>query len=125
MAHERAQYGVKLAAAMTLGAIAIASTAPLAQAQSRVDWLSSGEEIVYDGYLLADEVVHAICDDDCYDLDMFLYDAVSGELVASDTLDDAIPVVVAPYEGEFLIQLVMVGCSIEPCEIWTDSDAGF
>lgn len=120
-----AQRGFKMAAAFALGAIAVASSAAIAQAQSRTDWLSSGDNIMYDGYLYAGEAVHAICDDDCYDLDMFLYDAETGDLVASDTLEDAIPLVIAPYEGNFLIELVMAGCSLEPCETWTDSDAGF
>ncbi|MGB3309518.1 MAG: hypothetical protein WBG32_12085 [Nodosilinea sp.] len=120
-----AKFGVKMTAAVALGAIAVATTAAIAQAQSRVDWLQDGETITYDGYLLADEAVFAGCDDDCADLDMFLYDAASGELVASDTLEDAVPVVVAPYEGDFFIEVVMASCSLEPCETWTDSDAGF
>jgi hypothetical protein len=74
---------------------------------------------------LADEAVYASCDDDCTDLDLLLYDAGSGELVASDTLVDAVPVVVAPYEGNFVIEVVMASCSAEPCEAWTTSDAGF
>ncbi|MBD1914552.1 MULTISPECIES: hypothetical protein [Cyanophyceae] len=120
-----AKFGVKMTATVALGAIAIATTATIAQAQSRADWLSTGETITYEGYLLADEAVFASCDDDCSDLDMFLYDAQSGELVASDTLVDAVPGVVAPYEGNFLIELVMASCSVEPCATWTESDAGF
>ncbi len=120
-----ARFGVKTVAAVVLGAIAVASSAAIAQAQSRVDWLSSGENIMYDGYLYDGEAVNATCDDDCYDIDLFLYDAETGDLVASDTLEDAIPVVIAPYEGDFLIEVVMAGCSLEPCETWTDSEAGF
>ena len=114
-----------MAAAFALGAIAVASSAAIAQAQSRVDWLSSGENIMYDGYLYDGEAVSAICDDDCYDIDLFLYDAETGDLVDSDTMEDAVPVVIAPYEGNFWIEVMMVGCSLEPCETWTDSDAGF
>ncbi|HSM84455.1 MAG TPA: hypothetical protein VLS96_22400 [Nodosilinea sp.] len=125
MAQSMAQYGVNMVAALTLGAMAVASTATIAQAQSRVDWLSTGEEVTYDGYLLADEAVYASCDDNCGDIDLYLYDAASGDLVATDDLLDAIPVVVAPYEGDFFIQVVMASCSAEPCETWTDSDAGF
>lgn len=120
-----AKFGVKMTATVALGAIAVAATASIAQAQSRVDWLASGDSMSYDGYLLAEEAVFASCDSDCADLDIFLYDAISGELVASDTLVDAAPVVVAPYEGDFVIQVVMASCSLEPCETWTDSDAGF
>ena len=120
-----AKFGVKMMATVALGAIAVASTTPMAQAQSRSDWLNSGEEISYSGYLLACEAVYASCDEDCGDLDIYLYDSVSGDLVASDTLVDAAPVVVAPYEGDFLIQVVMASCNINPCAAWTDSDAGF
>ncbi|MBW4652039.1 MAG: hypothetical protein KME20_03125 [Kaiparowitsia implicata GSE-PSE-MK54-09C] len=120
-----AQRGFKMAAAFALGAIAVASSAAIAQAQSRVGWLSSGESIAYEGYLFADEAVAAMCDDNCYDLDMYLYDAETGDLVASDVLEDSVPIVVAPYEGNFLVELVMVSCGAEPCETWTDSDAGF
>ncbi len=55
-----AQRGFKMAAAFALGAIAVASSAAIAQAQSRVDWLSSGENIMYDGYLYDGEEVSAI-----------------------------------------------------------------
>ncbi|MBE9140844.1 hypothetical protein IQ254_27205 [Nodosilinea sp. LEGE 07088] len=119
------QFGVKAAATVVLGAIAVVSTAPMADAQSRSDWLASGETITYDGYLLAGESVYASCDDDCADLDIYLYDANSGNLVASDSLIDAVPVVVAPYEGNFFIEVVMASCVNNPCATWTDSDAGF
>ncbi len=115
----------KLAAALSLGAIAVVSSAALVQAQSRSDWLHSGETVTYTGVLYENEVVFAGCDDDCTDLDMNLYDAISGDLVDSDVLEDASPVVVAPYEGEFIIEVVMISCYAEPCETWTDSEAGF
>ena len=75
--------------------------------------------------MLAGEVVNATCDSDCTDLDIMLYDATSGELVASDTLVDAQPVVAAPYEGNFVIEVVMASCSVEPCATWTTSEHGF
>lgn len=120
-----AQFGFKMAAGLTIGAIAVVSSAAIAQAQSRSDWLSSGETISYSGTLLADENVYASCDADCTDLDLYLYDAVTGELVASDTLVDANPVVMAPYSGDFIIDVVMASCNAGACEAWTDSDAGF
>jgi hypothetical protein len=125
MAKYGVKYGVKGAAALALGAIAVVGSAAIAQAQSRSDMLATGESVAYDGYLAANESVFAACDDDCSDLDMFLYDAQTGELVASDTLVDAVPVVVAPYEGQFVIEVVMASCSLEPCATWTDSDMGF
>ncbi|MDA0672984.1 MAG: hypothetical protein O3C67_04660 [Cyanobacteria bacterium] len=117
--------GWKSTAALTLGAIAVVGSAGMAQAQSRSDWLSSGESVTYEGYLFADENVYSACDDNCLDLDIYLYDAVSGDLVASDTLLDAYPIVTAPYEGSFLIEVFMVDCRASTCETWTDSDYGF
>jgi hypothetical protein len=120
-----ARFGFKMSAALTLGAIAVASSAAIVHAQSRADWLASGESVTYDGYLLADEGVYAGCDENCADLDLYLYDASSGELVASDTLADPNPVVAAPYEGSFLIEAIMVVCNADACETTTDSDQGF
>lgn len=116
---------VKSLAALALGTLAVAGGATLVQAQSRTDWLSTGQSVSYDGYLLAGETVVATCDGDCTDIDILLYDANDGSLVASDTLADAQPVVSAPYEGSFVIEVVMASCSVEPCAVWTDSDHGF
>ncbi|WP_008311510.1 hypothetical protein [Leptolyngbya sp. PCC 6406] len=115
----------KAGIATVMGAIAVLGSAGLAQAQSRMDWLSSGESVTYEGYLFTDENVYGICDDNCSDLDIYLYDAGSGELVSSDTLVDNLPIVTAPYEGNFLIQVVMVDCLASACETATDSDTGF
>ena len=115
----------KLMTALAISAIAIAGSAEVALGQSRSDWLSSGEGVTYEGYLFADENVYSACDDNCFDLDLYLYDAVSGDLVASDTLLDAYPIVTAPYEGDFFIEVFMVDCDAGACETWTDSDVGF
>ena len=116
---------VKTGMACSLAAIALASTAGFAQAQSRSDWLNEGESVVYEGYLLSGENVYGECDADCTDLDIYLYDAYSGDLVDSDVLYDAYPIVTAPYDGDFLIEVFMVTCSIEPCLTETESDYGF
>jgi hypothetical protein len=120
-----AQFTVKMLMALSLGAVAVASSAAIVQAQSRSDALANGEAVTYSGVLYAGETVYASCDEDCTDLDINLYDAVSGDLVASDTELDANPVVVAPYDGEFFIEVVMASCSVEPCATWTESEAGF
>lgn len=119
------QMNWKAGVASTMGAIAVLGAAGLAQAQSRTDWLSAGESVTYEGYLFADENVYGICDDNCSDLDIYLYDAGSGELVDADTLLDDFPIVTAPYESYFLIEVVMVNCAASACETATDSDAGF
>ncbi|HEY9886982.1 MAG TPA: hypothetical protein V6D02_01175 [Candidatus Obscuribacterales bacterium] len=108
-----------------LGAAAIAAPVAIADIEPYTTFLASGESEVYGGYLLAGEEIYASCDANCEDLDLFLYDAVTEEVVASDTELDAFPVVVAPYDGEFWVETVMVTCYTDVCEAWTDSDAGF
>ena len=96
-----------------------------AQADVYTTFLASGESETYEGFFLADEDIYASCDDNCQDLDIFLYDAYTGELIESDTLVDANPVVTAPYDGNFLVETLMVVCNTDVCEAWTDSDEGF
>lgn len=105
------------------GAIALMATA--ASAEPHTAFLSTGEVEVYEAYFLAGEDIYASCDIDCEDLDIYLYDAYTGELIEADTLIDAEPVVTAPYEGTFLVETTMVTCYAEICEAWTDSDGGF
>ncbi|MBE7380344.1 MAG: hypothetical protein F6J95_002900 [Leptolyngbya sp. SIO1E4] len=114
-----------MATIAVLSGVAVAGTASLVKAQSRTTFLSSGDSVTYEGYFLADEDVYASCDADCEDLDIYLYDAFTGELIASDTLVDANPIVTAPYDGDFVVEAVMVTCYAEVCEAWTDSDYGF
>lgn len=108
-----------------LVSIFLGGIANLASAEVRTTFLASGESETYEGYFLADEDIYANCDDNCTDLDIFLYDAYTGELIESDTLLDANPVVTAPYDGDFLVETLMVTCNTDVCEAWTDSDEGF
>jgi hypothetical protein len=108
-----------------LASLVLAGAATLARAEVRIAFLASGESETYEGYFLADEDIYAYCDDNCQDLDIFLYDAYTGELIESDTLIDANPVVTAPYDGDFLVETLMVTCNADVCEAWTDSDEGF
>lgn len=120
-----AELSFKFSAALALGLLAVTGSTTLVQAQSRTDWLSTGESVTYNGSLYAGESVYATCDGDCTDLDISLYDANSGQLVDSDVLTNAQPIVVAPYDGNFMIEVTMVSCSWEPCAAWTASDYGF
>lgn len=60
--------------------------------------------------------VIAVCDRDCADLDLVLYDP-NGAVVSQDASTDSHPVVsVAPgYNGNFTVQVQMYNCSIAPC----------
>ncbi|MGC1525491.1 MAG: hypothetical protein WA783_05525, partial [Phormidesmis sp.] len=57
-----------------------------------------------------------VCDEDCSDLDIVLYDD-NGNIVASDLQPDDFPVVtVTPrWNAQFTINVRMVSCSIAPC----------
>lgn len=57
-----------------------------------------------------------VCDNDCLDLDLVLFDPY-GEEVASDLLDDAIPLITVTPEstGRYRVAAQMVTCTIEPC----------
>lgn len=62
--------------------------------------------------------ISAVCDEDCDDLDIRLYDQ-NGNLVDSDTDADSIPVVeVSPrWTGRFKLRVTMCDCDVEPCKI--------
>ncbi len=57
-----------------------------------------------------------VCDQDCFDLDLGMRDP-SGQEVASDILEDAIPILahVADTTGEYQVDVIMVACGLEPC----------
>ncbi|MEM1308755.1 MAG: hypothetical protein AAGF98_04490 [Cyanobacteria bacterium P01_H01_bin.153] len=112
--------------AIALSAIAFALLPAIAQSQDvHTAYLASGESVTYVGYFLANEDIYASCDTNCEDLDIYLYDAQTEELIESDTLIDANPIVTAPYDGDFLVETVMITCRAAACETWTDSDEGF
>ncbi|MEO0541536.1 MAG: hypothetical protein AAFZ80_11825 [Cyanobacteria bacterium P01_A01_bin.105] len=119
---------LKLRSMLTAAAfatVAIAGTIVDANAQDRTLWLYEGDTTSVQGYFEAGEVIYGSCDDDCYDLDLFLYNT-KGDLVYYDTELDAIPVVVAPTDGTFMIEVSMPDCShSEGCAVWVSSDLGF
>jgi len=63
-----------------------------------------------------DYVFWGVCDQDCSDIDLVLYDS-NGDEVDSDVLSDDQPVVnVSPSrEGRYRVKVSMVTCSAEPC----------
>lgn len=62
-------------------------------------------------YLLA-----GVCDRDCSDLDLALYDD-SGNLLDDDTAADDVPIVnvVPRWTGRFRVTVTMHACSVNPC----------
>jgi len=104
--------------------IAAAGLVSPALAQDRTAWLATGGTTSTSGVFAAGESIYGSCDSDCTDLDMYLYDA-SGNLVDQDTNTDAYPIVTAPYNGEFSIQVTMPACYAEACAVEVSSDYGF
>ncbi|MEN9202966.1 MAG: hypothetical protein Q6K80_01345 [Thermostichus sp. DG_1_6_bins_120] len=94
-------------------------------AQSRNFWLRTGQSAVTRGDFLHGENIWAICDVNCYDVDLILYD-VGGRVVAADELGDDYPVVQAPYAGSFSVEVIMFHCSNwDGCAVLVDSDYSF
>lgn len=60
--------------------------------------------------------ITAVCDGDCGDIDLYLYDEY-GNLVSSDEKVDDYPIVgTAPsYTATYKLKVKMVECNIEPC----------
>ncbi len=119
-----------------LSTIAFVSVAALgttnpAAAQDRTGLLSTDESSMMTGYLYEGESVYAICDEDCSDINLYLYNedgsAVYDEYgnAVLDVATDAFPVVTAPYEGTYRIEAYMSACSTSVCSISISSDNGF
>jgi hypothetical protein len=58
----------------------------------------------------------AVCDNDCGDIDIKLYDGY-GNLIAQDNTDDDVPVVSCRVvsSGYFTVKVIMADCADEPC----------
>ncbi len=105
--------------------VALGSVVSPALAQERTVWLQDEEMATMTGYLLEGENVYADCDEDCSDLDLFLY-SDADKLVDSDEALDAFPVLTAPYEGTFSVVVAMPGCNhVSGCSASVRSDYGF
>lgn len=112
---------------LAIGVVAAASVVGGAEAwaQSRNLWLRHGQSTVISGYFYPGENIWAICDLNCDDLDLVLYDA-KGRVVDADDLSDDYPVVQAPHEGNFSVRVIMYYCTQpEGCAVTVDSDYGF
>lgn len=77
--------------------------------------LGEDESYVQEFDLTPRHVVVAVCDPDCEDIDLYLYDG-DGEEVDADTEEGAKPVVFGPRGGgPHEIELYMVTCGAPPC----------
>jgi len=57
-----------------------------------------------------------VCDMDCFDLDLVLFDPRGAE-VAFDVFEDALPILAHTPDttGEHKVEVIMVACDVEPC----------
>ena len=108
---------------ITVSAVMGMTTSGIAQ-EERILVLEEGESETISVYLLADEAVYASCDEDCSDVDMILYDDEGYEIDADLELDD-FPIVSAPYEGFFYVEVSMPVCEfLFGCAVSITSDEG-
>lgn len=83
-----------------------------------IDQLNQGAEkslpLILDGH--RDYAISAVCDQDCSDLDLYVYDE-NGNLIASDAEPDDYPhVLVSPkWTGQFTAVITMESCRFQPC----------
>jgi hypothetical protein len=128
-----------LAAALTLPAAAHAQQDPWEQ-QVRSLLAQAGKTFEDRGYQLTHQVltgalsqsattmldvrldagttyqIIGVCDNDCSDLDLTLYDADGKQVDADTELDDVPMVAVAPpHPGTYRLQVQMATCSDQPC----------
>lgn len=80
--------------------------------------LNSDREIRFSLSLMEgmDYQLVGVCDNDCEDMDLVIYNPSGGE-VDSDRLTDAMPILAftAASSGEYRVAALMVSCSLEPC----------
>lgn len=62
----------------------------------------------------AEYIIVAVCDADCGDVDLVVYDAEEDEAAADIEYDDY-PVIEFQGEGEYWVEVVMTECAAETC----------
>jgi len=92
--------------------------------EARIDVLGEDEslrfefeepELVREGTADQEFVVLAVCDDDCADVDLYIWNQKGGE-VGSDIEVGPLPVIVTPdLETGYSIEVYMAECAVAPC----------
>lgn len=92
--------------------------------QNREGYLSEGESARAYPYVSGKYAYQftALCDEDCSDVDLRIYDD-NGNLVDSDIATDDLPVVsISPrWSAKFKVVATMIKCSREPCRVVVSS----
>jgi len=114
-----------VASTLTGATLALTALISPAIAQERTVWLQDNETTKITGYFVQGEEIFASCDEDCMDLNLFLFNEM-GAMVAADDSVDAYPVVTAPYDGTFAIEVSMPTCTHGAgCNATVSSDVSF
>lgn len=73
-------------------------------------------ELVYTLTAGREYLIYGVCDDDCSDLDINVYDA-KGNLVATDEEDDDVPAITVKVTktADYTIEVAMAACDNDPC----------
>lgn len=89
-------------------------------------WMNTGESFRTETYLFEAEPISGACSQDCYDIDLTLYDTNTKKVVVKDHGNTAIPMVTAPYEGDFVLEIEMANCARSGgCRTWVNYDEEF
>lgn len=84
-------------------------------------WLKQGETFHLERYLSAGETMIAGCSEDCFDVDLILYDATTKSAIHKDIKDNTSPKVTAPEDGDYWVELSMANCALNRgCKAWLD-----
>ena len=114
-----------MATSVACASFALLGLVTPALAQDHSVFLQEDESEKFTAFFLEGETISAICDEDCSDVDLYLYTEL-GVLVDSDTEVDAYPVLMAPFDGTFSVEVSMPDCSYAAgCSADISSEYGF
>ncbi|NEP61616.1 MAG: hypothetical protein F6K31_32470 [Symploca sp. SIO2G7] len=106
-----------------LGLTTLWSKAQDSLIEDSIRWMNTGDSLRTEAYLFADEPISGACSQDCYDIDLTLYDATTKKSVAEEHKNTKTPTVYAPYEGDFILNVEMVNCARSGgCRTWINYD---
>lgn len=84
-----------------------------------INFLDEGDsdtELVYTLTSGREYLIYGVCDEDCSDLDINVYDA-KGNLIATDEEEDDVPAVSVKVTktADYTVEVVMAACDNDPC----------
>ena len=112
---------IGLLMSVTLAFLTLSSRAEYDLTEDNTRWMNTGESFRTEVYLFQDEPIAGTCSNDCYDVDLTLYEISAKRIVAKDHGNTTTPMVNAPYEGSFVLQVGMENCARSGgCRTWIE-----